>query len=290
MSISIVCITLVRESLYSLLDHLTNQLIDEEFEVVLVPQPRGQLDRSRIPESLQVQIIEEDLGKGFGFYRQLGLEHAHGEIVVWIDDDEHPAHTDWLSTITKPIRSGAESVVTSGVHIPLGQGYVADGISWLGLPGGGYPGFETMWPVDNKGYTDHLCSGNLAFKKTVIEELGGFNPQQVSGNEDVELGDRLRSRGIKIRYDAEAVVIHQARKSLSKFLKWHVERGLAHKEFVSEQANARQKITSRLGSSLKIIRMTLLSRYMPIVLLLTVLQYSAQLTGYLGIASFSRYE
>ena len=125
----------------------------------------------------------------------------------------------WLEIITKPIRQGEYQVVTAGVNIRLGEGYVTDSISLLGFPGGGAIGFRTMWKVDEKSNTDHLCSGNLAIEKTVLNRMHNFSNESRFGNEDVSLADKLIDAAICIKYVEEATVYHIARRGFFNFIK-----------------------------------------------------------------------
>lgn len=257
-----------------------------DFEIVVVAQPPGRIDKAKLPNDDRIVILEEASGKGIGHYRQLGAERARGGIIAWIDDDERPMDSRWLAMLAGPIAQGNEKVVTAGNHIPLGQGYLADSISWLGLPGGGYPGFEAMWEVDAHGYTSHLCTGNFAICRQTLVAVGGFNELLKTGNEDTELADRLVAAGVSILYRPAATVIHEARRELGPFMRWHVRRGRAHRELIKVTRNSkgtRAKAKGRLVSTFTILRRTVMTRYFPGVLLALMLQYACQLAGYLGL-------
>jgi GT2 family glycosyltransferase len=291
-AVSVVIPSLVRESLYPLMADLLGQQFDRTFEIVVIAQPPGRIDRSRIQPDPRVRVHEEPLGRGFGHYRQVGTELAAGRVLAWIDDDERPMNERWLAEITAPILDQSEQVVTAGYHIPLGQGYLADSISWLGLPGGGYPGFEVMWTVDDEGYTDHLCTGNFAIAKDVLTGVGGFDIRMRAGNEDTDLADRLRAAGVRIAYQATATVLHEARSKLGCFMRWHVERGIAHRELLSgmNAGRHRSKVGRRLRSSLAIVRRVAATRYLPGVLFAMTLQYACQLVGYLRLGTAHRHD
>lgn len=284
---SIIIPSIVRESLYPLVSDLLRQTYEGPFEVVIVAQPCGRLERARLPADPRIVVHEAPLGLGIGRYRQLGAAHARGDVLAWIDDDERPRGPEWLARLTAPIRNGQERVVTSGCHIPLGHGYIADSISWLGLPGGGYPGFETMWPVDAHGYTNHLCTGNFAIARGTLAAVGGFDAALTSGNEDTDLADRLHAAGVPLKYAADATVLHAARTRVGEFARWHLERGRAHRQFLARESRAHgAKVAGRLRSSLAIIGRAARTRYLPGVLALTGLQYACQAAGFLPRTRF----
>ncbi len=167
--ISVVIITLGRSTLYKLIEKLLAQKINYEYEIVLVTQNPL---KENLLKNKRIKIYYKPKGKGISYYRNVGIRHSEGEIIVFIDDDEEPINKHWLRNLTLPIIEKKELVTTAGVRIPLGQGYLADSISYLGFPGGGYIGFKTMWKVDENGYTSHLCTGNFAIRGSLLKKLG----------------------------------------------------------------------------------------------------------------------
>ena len=172
--ISVIVITLGRESLYKLIEKLLKQEINQTYEIVLVPQNPL---KEELLKDKKIRIFYEPLGKGVSYYRNVGIKKSRGDIIAFIDDDEEPFDEKWLRNLVFPIISNKESITTAGVFIPLGQGYIADSISLLGFPGGGAVGFKTMWKVDENNYTKHLCTGNFAFRKNLIQRIGYFHEE-----------------------------------------------------------------------------------------------------------------
>jgi len=222
MKISIVIPTLARDTLYPLIEKLLKQDIKYDLDINLVPQ---YTINTKLLNNKRINIKYEAPKKGFSYYRNIGINMSRGEIIVFIDDDELPMNNKWLESITKPIMDNKEAVVTAGVKIKLNNGYIADSISLLGFPGGGALGFEIIWPLKEKDYTDHICSGNLAIKKSILKSVGNFSEGMKFGGEDMDLGRKLIKRGFKIRYVKEATVYHVPRKGIFNFLKWSFLRG-----------------------------------------------------------------
>ena len=137
--VSIIIPTLGRDSLYPLIENLLKQKVKFAYEIVLIPQVKLQEDKLK---DKRIKIFFEELGKGFAYYRNIGIKKSKSDVLVFIDDDELPMNNKWLYNITKPILSGEELIATSGYKIKLNQGYLTDCISLLGFPGGGAVGFE----------------------------------------------------------------------------------------------------------------------------------------------------
>jgi glycosyltransferase involved in cell wall biosynthesis len=275
--VSVIIPTLGRESLYPLVDDLLKQKVNFGFEIILIPQVPL---KENLLKNKKIKIHYASPGKGFAYYRNTGIKLSKSEIIVFIDDDELPMNSSWLRQITEPVISGNEDVVTSGCDIKLNQGYLTNSVSLLGFPGGGAIGFETMWPLKNPPYTDHLCSGNLAITKKILSRVKNFSNEMKNGNEDVNLAEKLVENNINIFYQKNATVYHVARKGFFNFIKWNIMRGKSAAEFLKQKKNS-GKVGGRLSSSKRILTKTIKTRYFIGVLFMMLNQYIWQTGGYL---------
>jgi GT2 family glycosyltransferase len=277
--ISVVTITLGRATLYSLVKKLLCQDSKYLFEIILIPQKS--LDEDLLKDG-KIRIFYEKQGKGFAYYRNIGIKHSKGEIVAFIDDDEEPLDEHWLEKLVSPIIEKRELVTTSGCYIPLGKGYLTDAISYLGFPGGGHVGFKTMWKVNSEGYTHHLCSGNSAFEKSLLENIGSFDQELSSGGEDVGIAEKILQNSVKIKYIDDATIFHSPRSGFMNFIKWNIKRGKSAYEFKKSDKLKGKHLTGRVGSSIKILEKSINSKYFAMVLTLTFFQYISQFIGYIS--------
>jgi GT2 family glycosyltransferase len=275
--VSVVIITLCRPELYGLLEELRKQETSRDYEIILVAQ--NHFDEARIGPN-HYRLIEAPQEKGIPYYRNLGMKHAKGEVVAYIDDDEMPMDQKWLDNLVKPIFEAKEEVATSGTHIPTGEGFLADLISSLGFPGGGSIGFKNMWQVDGDRYTDHICTGNFAIKKDVLEKVGGFDESLKHGAEDTHLMVKIKENGIRVSYVEEATIHHKPRKRFLDYMNWQVRRGKSAYELKSIKGLERSHITTRISSSLRIIKENLSTPRGLAVMGMVVLEYLFQAVGY----------
>lgn len=276
--VSIVIPTLGRKSLYPLINNLQKQKFNHSYEIILIPQVTLKED---LLKAKKITINYERKNLGFSYYRNIGVKLSKGNILIFIDDDEMPINDKWLYHITKPILDKKEEVVTAGVNIPLNQGYLADSISLLGFPGGGAIGFKIMWKVDKKNYTNHLCSGNFAISKYILNKINGFDNSLKFGNEDADLAERLIKQKIKIKYEAKATVYHEPRKKIIDYIKWVMMRGKSANISKNKKQINYNNIANRLISSLKIIKKTINTKYFPMVVFLIFNQYFFNFIGYI---------
>ena len=278
--VSVIIPTLGRETLYPLIKELLKQKTNFDYEIVLIPQ----VELKSLPKDKRIKVYPEELGKGFAYYRNIGIKNSQGDILAFIDDDEMPKNDLWLNYLTEPIIKNKEKAATAGVSIKLGEGYFTDSISLLGFPGGRAIGFRTMWHVDNNDYTQHLCSGNLAISKKVINKVGNFSSNFKHGNEDVNLADKLIENKIRIKYKEEATVYHIARKGLNNFIKWNILRGRSAASYLkSQQEQKNGKVGNRFASSTRILTKLIRENpiYLPGAIFMMLNQYAWQTIGYL---------
>ena len=132
--VSIIIPTIGRNTLYPLIEKLLDQKVKFDYEIILIPQV--ELDKDKLNDK-RIKIYPEELGKGYAYYRNAGIQKSKGDIIVFIDDDELPQDNNWLEIITAPLLKENQNVVTAGVEIKLGQGHLTDSLSLLGFPGGG---------------------------------------------------------------------------------------------------------------------------------------------------------
>lgn len=71
-------------------------------------------------------------------------------------------------------------------------------------------------PVDRPRDVDWLSGCVLALRRAAVDEVGGFDPGYFLYVEDVDLGQRLRSRGWRLRYEPCARVVHAVGASTSQ--------------------------------------------------------------------------
>ncbi|MEA2493358.1 MAG: polysaccharide biosynthesis protein PslC, partial [Thermoleophilaceae bacterium] len=87
------------------LDAIAAQRIDEDYEVLLIDSASTD-DTAAIgrAKGARVHTIEADEFH-HGATRNLGVQMARGEIIVWTTHDAYPDADDWLDKLTAPLRA-----------------------------------------------------------------------------------------------------------------------------------------------------------------------------------------
>lgn len=201
-----------RVTLLRCLEALRQQTVTpDSFEVVLVDD--GSSDGT--PDI--VAQVQEEWGARLRFYRQpnrgpatarnRGVREAKGGIVLFIGDDI-VAHPDLLRRHQEAHRrQPEESVALLGLTTWDPERKTTPFMRWLENGGPQYKYWSIQDP-ENVGYV-HFYTSNISLKRAFLLEKGLFDEEfPYASYEDIELGSRLESQGLRIVYDAEAVGYH----------------------------------------------------------------------------------
>lgn len=257
---------------------LANQSF-KDFEVIVVDDCSLD-DTPHIAQSLPCNFIRLSQNHGPAYCRNVGADAAKGEILVFTDDDCRVT-ADWLENIQRHF-SQNNFEAAMGRLILMPSTLLGDSISALGFPAGGAIGFDKIWKVDEKGFTDSLSSCNCAIKRSVFEKIGGFDVSfPYPGGEDSFLAYRLRKMHYRIKYCPDVIVIHEARDSFPGFLKWQFYRGISSFLFSTKISDKKKFVDLRMWSTANIIKCYLKDKKFPLILFLLGTSFVSQLSGYL---------
>ncbi len=121
------------------------------------------------PNQPQIRVLANANERGLSGARNTGVAAAHGDLIVFLDDDAQP-HTDWLAQLTSAFRDSSV-IGTGGVALPSWE---AEPPKWLPT--------EFLWVVgcSYKGLPERSVEirnpigANMAFRRDVILRAGGF--------------------------------------------------------------------------------------------------------------------
>jgi GT2 family glycosyltransferase len=179
-----------------------------DFEVIVVSD--GSSDASAEIARAHDCILFETPHRGLGHARNVGIDAARGEIVAFLDDDAYPDQ-DWLHYLADLLRRNGYDGVGGPNIPPEDDGLVAECVA--AAPGG------PVHVLISDREAEHIPGCNMAFRKSVLDEIGGFDERFTVAGDDVDLCWRLQKAGHTVGFSAGAVVMHRRRDSARRYLR-----------------------------------------------------------------------
>lgn len=197
------------------------------------------------------QIRKSDFDHGGA--RNLGARLATKqgtEILVFMTQDAIPANDQWLDNLVTPIRNG-EVIATFARQLPRPEASLLEKFSrYFNYPSASRTRSAADIPAlgVKAFFFSNVCS---AVRADVFWEVGGF-PEHVIMNEDMTLAAKLLRAGHKIKYVADAEVVHSHDYTLAQQFRRNFDVGAFFADAGPELAGA--KVT---GEGLKFVRQQL---------------------------------
>lgn len=221
--LSVVIPTLGRETLISTIDSLLVAEHTAAMEVIVVGSIADSKVASLLRERLDTHpsVTHLDVSYAVGDSsekKNAGWRQARSELVAFLDDDVIVA-PDWPLRMVEAFSMPSTALVSGPGLVPPDVGLVARlaGLS-LSSPAAGYVawrykhGREGLVPVKWSA----IIGCNMAYRKSVLEEIGGFDPAFWPGEEMIA-AYLTGQRGYHLFFCSAAYVYHYPRQSLGRF-------------------------------------------------------------------------
>jgi GT2 family glycosyltransferase len=198
------------------------QLEYPNFEVIVVND--GSTDATpEIVSEYGFRLISTE-NRGLSNARNTGWQEARGEIVAYIDDDAYP-DPHWLTYMAAAFMRTTHMGIGGPNLPPPGDGAIADCVA--NAPGG--PVHVLLSDTE----AEHIPGCNMAFRKTALHAIGGFDPQFRTAGDDVDVCWRLQEQGWTIGFSPAAMVWHHRRNSVRTY--WKQQQGYGKAEALLEK-------------------------------------------------------
>jgi GT2 family glycosyltransferase len=182
-------------------------------EIIVVDSSTGRDTERLVREEFpSVSYAICPAGRGAtGTARNISYRLATGEVLAFVDDDAF-AEPDWLATLL-PLFDDPSVGAVGGRQIRQQPGELAQGVDAIGQlrPDGTLTGHFAADP-GRVVEVDHLLGANMAFRHSVLDQLGGIHDGYAGTciREETDLCLRVRSAGYRLLYAPDAVVEHVA--------------------------------------------------------------------------------
>ena len=211
MTVSVIIITLNRpDYVYRCLECLFAQEHKPD-QIIVVDSSEDDRTRKVVAKYPNVLYLRNEKGYGHMTHsRNIGLQHAIGDIIAFLDDDAY-AHPEWLTnllaTYTDPSIGGV-----GGRTLNNQPGEEILGVNKIGQlsSNGAVLGYFAADP-GRVIEVDHTIGANMSFRREVLAQLGGFRESYpgISGlREDTDICLRVKRLGYRILFNPAALVDH----------------------------------------------------------------------------------
>lgn len=207
-TVSIVIPTFNRKK--ELLDTLKDLSMQEYpgFEVIVVDGGNETINKGEISGGLHVKTFHHK-GKGSHDARNFGISKAGGELIIFIDDDVKIEDKNFIKNHVK----NYEDSVTGGVagrEVQPKNTYKPEEVRKIGkinfITGRVIGDFNGLFRTE----VDHAVGCNMSFRKSILNEVGGFDSiyDGTAYFEETDLCLKVKKKGYKIVFDPTASLTH----------------------------------------------------------------------------------
>ena len=147
---------------------------------------------------------------GLGAARNEGLRATSGDIVAFLDSDAYPT-PEWPYYLALALEKDDIVGVGGPNECPPGDPPRAHEIA--SAPGG------PIHVLLSDDLAEHIPGCNMAFRRSALDELGGFDPIYTVAGDDVDFCWRVLDRDWEIAFHPAALVWHHPRSALKAYLR-----------------------------------------------------------------------
>ena len=163
---------------------------------------------------LNPQVIWWEAPFNYSAVNNRAAARASGEVLVFLNDDTSPGHPGWLHNLVGWAQR--PEIGVAGLQLIDGDGLIQFGGAVIGLTGlaghlfqGMAPNSDSlMGPTEWTRNTVAVTGACLAVRRSVFEEVGGFDERLELCGSDVVLGLRTRQAGYRNVVSAATPVTH----------------------------------------------------------------------------------
>ena len=193
------------------IDSVLSQEIEGDFEQIIVEDGSTDKTEAILKEYSGFRerfSYHKGPGTGPAAARNIGIKHASGNIIVFIDADCR-AEEGWLRNLVRHFREENVGGVCGSVKTPKELSTVGKviGLDWE------YRQEDKI--IKSKRWFHTM---NTAYRRELFDEIGVIDEELVTG-EDIDLTTRAFKTRYNFVFDKEAIVYHYHRSTLKQYLK-----------------------------------------------------------------------
>lgn len=190
-----------------------NQQSYKNFEVIVVNGPSID-DTEKIAKSFNVRYYSAPFN--ISISRNIGIKHAAGDIIAFIDDDAIP-EPEWLEQLIEPYKDPTVGAVGGFVYNQNGSDFQ---FCYGRIDRWGYPESRQDKPYEHNDpggdYYNINIGTNASYRRTALIDVGGFDEEIEYYHDESDVCVRLIKRGYKVAQLSKAYVHHKMAPSMRR--------------------------------------------------------------------------
>jgi GT2 family glycosyltransferase len=210
------------DNLHQCLTFLGEQNFDpSRFEVIVVRDggPDASLPASPGGSKIAARFLRQD-HKGPAAARNLGIKHARGDIILFLDDDSVPTKA-WIQATSEAWTAYPESAGIGGYILSEGTDRLCCRVN----------SDLFNWYLGRHSFDDRatfLSTCNAGYRKDILDGVGRFDERfKKASGEDRDLSLRILKSGGKLRLDGNILIYHDRDLTFGSFFRKHHNYGAA---------------------------------------------------------------
>lgn len=188
-----------------------------DYEVIIINDGSTDCTEEIVKQYPAYHLISTS-NRGLSNARNTGWQAASGEIIAYLDDDAYP-DPHWLHYLAYAYQQSEHAAIGGPNLAPGNDGPIAECVS--NAPGG------PVHVLLTDEIAEHIPGCNMSFRRSVLAEIGGFDPIYRAAGDDVDICWRVQQAGYTIGYHPAAMVWHHCRNSLRMYWKQQLGYGKA---------------------------------------------------------------
>ena len=177
------------------------------FEVIIVDDGSRDATAQIAADFPEFRLIRQP-NKGLSVARNVGLHAALGELIAYTDSD-CVVDPHWLTFMVRAMAEGGLDGCGGPNYAPHEDGWVEGCVA-------ASPGAPSHVLISDDR-AEHLAGCNMLFRKSALENAGGFDSQFTAAGDDVDICWRLMDAGSVLGYCPSAFVWHFRRNTVKAY-------------------------------------------------------------------------